>query len=102
MATLITPDGIKSEVFPAAGKGKHFTIEELYKLIGCTTVEHLPMDGNRSMWIDEDGKAVAEPKHNIVAEMILRDSLRKIGRTLIPGDYLVGNVVICEQSEDLQ
>lgn len=102
MAILITPDGIRSEVFPAAGKKKHFTIEELYKLIGCDTVEHLSMDGNRSMWIDENGKFAAEPKHNLVAEMVLRDSLRKMGRMLVPGDYLVGNVVICEEDEDLQ
>lgn len=96
MATLIKPDGTKTEVRPK--NGKDFTIAELYTLIECTTVEVLYMAEGKSMWIDEEGK-FKNPLHNLVAEMILRDSLHKIGRAMIPGDYLVGNALVCDEGE---
>ena len=56
MATLLKIDGTKTEVSPK-NKRNGFTLQEVYDLIGCRMVELVgPMDDDRCMLVDEEGK----------------------------------------------
>lgn len=57
-ALLIKTDGTEMEVSPK--DGKDFSLQEMYDLIGCTTVEHVALGGQEEgtevdMWCDEEG-----------------------------------------------
>ena len=93
MATLIRVDRTTSEVRPAA---KRFTLEEMYGLIGCETVEMLRVPGRpyRCMWFDEDGRGAGK-LHNAAASALL---VRLHGRTL-GADDIVGDVLVTGAGE---
>lgn len=87
MAKLILMDGTESDVTP---KGKDFTLEELYALIGngCDMVEALRLPGRKTMWLDEEGKYRPGLRVNDKATVLAR----KAG--IIPWDVVMGNVLV--------
>lgn len=94
MALLITADGIEFVVTPADGV---FTLHELYALIGngCDLIEVVYLaDRTTVMILDEEGKyrqplAVRNSKATVL--------LKEAGG--IPGDVVLGNVVLASPEE---
>ena len=86
-------------VFEAPAKP---TLEQLYKLIGCTMVERVSgydKDvSNRTfdMWMDEESKCKAPEfiKKNIRATNAWFRWMKRTGHMCIPGDFIAGNIVI--------
>jgi len=93
MATLVRTDGTTAEVRPA---GKKFTLQEMYRLIGCTTVEMLTVPGRpfQRLWMDEEGRLTHKP-HNAHATALL---VKLHGRTL-GADDIVGDVLVTGAGE---
>mgnify|MGYP001588602805 CR=1 FL=1 len=88
MATLIRVDGTTSEVRPI---DKKFTLEEMYRLIGCSTVEliRVPSRPFRQMWIDEDGRASGKQYNGAASALLAKLHGRTLGADDIVGDVLV-------------
>lgn len=87
---LLKTDGVMTQV---SAKNQHtgFTLQELYDLIGngCDMVQRIVLPNKREMWLDEEGKLrKTVPPVNRIATVLLSDAGG------IPGDYVVGNVVI--------
>ena len=89
MATLLTAQGISAEVKP---KGKAFTLEELYGLIGCSTVEMVRLADGRLMWLDEDGKSKQLPPNQKATELLMAAGG-------MPGDFVGGTVLLTTEKE---
>ena len=78
------------------------TLEQLYKLIGCTTVERqsgYDKDvSNRTfdMWCDEESKCkgIEFIKKNLRATNAWYRWMERTGHMNIPGDFIAGNVVV--------
>lgn len=85
-AVLIKTDGSKTDITPK--NGSDFSLEELYELIGCEMVEVVYLTDSGIMIIDEEGKQ----KKPIVMNRIATDIAN------LPGDIIVGNVVVCHTS----
>ena len=92
MAVLIKPNGNVSVVKPANPE-QGFTLDELYKLVECETVQMVNLLGNKTMWIDEEGKFREVHEVNEMATTMLH----KAGG--MPDDYIVGNALICDEGE---
>lgn len=87
MATLVKPDGSTAEVNP--GNGSTFTLEELQALVGgCIQIIHVA----DSLYVmHEEGKLIGlQPNWHAT------DMARAF---LFAGDYLAGDVLICDQGE---
>lgn len=82
-AQLITPDGTITEIMPE--NGTNFHLRELYKLIGCGTIELAHTKDGRYLIMDEEGKLMQKP---------INDKATALYQY---GDYepIVGNVVVC-------
>ena len=92
MAVLVLSNGAMEVV--KAKDSKHFTVEEMYRLIGCDTVEHVMLADGRSMWLDEEGKFADPPKSvNIIATILLELSGG------FPGDKVMGDVLVTDEEE---
>lgn len=89
MALLLKPDGTQREVQPA---GRSFTLEELYALIGCDTVEVIYLPDGRPLVMDEDGKYRKLP---------VNEEATRLGRIagIVPWDVIVGTVLVLEPGE---
>jgi hypothetical protein len=93
MAILLKPNNTSYIVVPK-NKRNGFTLDELYKLIECETVQMIYLDDKRTMWMDEESKLKAVPPPvNILATQYLH----RAGGAL--DDFILGNVLICEKSE---
>jgi hypothetical protein len=92
MAKLIYVDGGEREVFPKSTR-RGFTLQELYDLIPCTTVEHIELADGKGMWMNEDGKYDPNLKPNARATELLHAAGG------IPDDRVVGNVLITDRGE---
>ena len=74
------------------------TIEQLYKLIGCRTVERVSgydkSVSNRTfdIWIDEEGK-FNSPTKNLRATNAWFRWMYRTGHVNIPGDFITGKTV---------
>lgn len=92
MAALILTDGSEREVTPR-DRGCGFTLEELYRLIGCATVQMIELADGRFMWMDEDGKYRTELARNDRATKLLHEAggLRD--------DFIVGTVLVTSAGE---
>lgn len=86
MALWIKANGEQQEVHPA---GKRFTLAELQQMVGGSI--EIISTGSRLYILDEEGKLKGKP-HNVAATHRAHDFLW-------PGDWLAGDVVICEESE---
>ena len=94
MAKLIKDDGSESIVHPANPKDG-FTLEELYSLIGCETVQAIELaDGTTQMWMDEEAKLHGGIQ--FVNEKATR-LLAEAGG--IPGDEVLGTVLLTQPGE---
>lgn len=91
MATLLVPDGTCRDVVPAdAAEG--FTLDELYALLGCQTVEAIAVPGGSWLVFDEDGKG-RDLAYNAEATLVLH---RSGG---MPHDCVVGPALLCAHEE---
>ena len=90
MATLIRATGEQMTVKPASG-GK-FTLEELQGFVSGF-IERIDLQNGKAMYINEDGKAM-QMKLNIAATVCLQQ------RGCLPGDYIAGDAVILDYSEE--
>ena len=66
MATLIRADGTEQDVRPVVGG---FTLDELYNLLGCSTIETLTLHDGRTMVIDEEGKYTDKPRNERATDL---------------------------------
>mgnify|MGYP001576913111 CR=1 FL=1 len=81
---LIKPDG---SVEPYPPKGKTYTLEELQKAVGGYIEILHPPDRALLMVINEEGKLQGLPPNEAAT--------RLMGDRLLPGDYIVGNALVC-------
>lgn len=91
MALLIPPDAPPRELLPA--NPPLFTIEELWAAVGG----YIEIVGRLAdCWVvcNERGKLEGLPVNPVATEL-----LRRAGLLLEPLDYLVGSVLLCENSE---
>lgn len=84
MATLIKTDGTQTVVHPQAGIGKAFVLEELQGYVGGYIEPVYPGNGKICV-VNEEGR-IMQLKSNDRA-------------SLITGYHLVGDVLICDNSE---
>lgn len=92
MANLIHANGDESTVVPNH-PSQGFTLAELYRLIGCSTVQAIELSDGRTMWMDEEAKLrdtwfVNEKATNLLIEA-----------GGVPGDSVLGNVLITVPGE---
>ena len=84
------------------------TLDQLYKLIGCTTIERqsgYDKDvSNRTfdMWMDEESKCKAPEfiKKNERATSAWYEWQSRTGHQSLPGDFIAGNTVIYKKIND--
>lgn len=87
MALFIRVSGEETEVRPA--NGNVFTLSELQEFVGGSV--QIIYIGRKLYAIDEEGKLNKKP-HNVKATHRAHDFL-------YPGDFLAGDVLICDRSE---
>ena len=88
MATLIPAAGEAREIAPA--DGQRFSLAELQAMVGGY-IEALRAPDGRWLFLNEDGKRLELPVNAAVTQLM---ALR-----LQPGDYIVGDVIICNRIE---
>lgn len=93
MANLIHANGDESTVVPNH-PSQGFTLAELYRLIGCSTVQAIELSDGRTMWMDEEAKLSEGLQW--VNEKATKLLLEAGG---IPSDEVIGNVLITEPGE---
>ena len=84
MATLLTAGGREGEVNPA--NGSRFTLAELQAAVGGY-IELLRLNDGRLMVLNDEGKLKGLPFNQMASALAW-------GR-LGPGDYVVGDVLVC-------
>lgn len=91
--TIIYPDGKILYVRPQ--DGKKFSLEELYRLLDCQTVEviHLEGESRKILILDEEGKFKQNPRFNLRASRIAY-RFHKIRET----DVIVGTAMLCDEN----
>lgn len=96
MAKLFTPEMTHTDqaqdVQPASSK-KGFTLEEVYKLLGCDCVEVVGLERGMIMLIDEEGKC-----HTPMSPYNPTATIRAAGR-IDPSDIINGKALVCKSSE---
>ena len=90
MARLIKAIGGESEITPK--NGKKFGLKEAQELVRGY-IQIIPLDGENVMVMDEEGKF----KHNIANSTAT--IIAEQHNALLPGDYIVGDVIICKNDE---
>lgn len=90
MARLIKAIGGETEITPK--NGEMFELEEAQKLVRGY-IQIIPLDRDTVMIMDEEGKF----KHNIANATATR--IAEQHNALFPGDYIVGDVIICKSNE---
>jgi hypothetical protein len=87
MARLYKTDGSVTDVMPESGEA--FTLEELYRLLHCETIEAVTLRSGLVLVLDEEGKLKRPvPPENLNAELLALGVLR-------PDDYIVGDALLC-------
>ena len=89
MAQLIKANGESSKVLPTSGK--FFTLKEMQAFVGGY-IEFRHMDGE-IMVMNEEGKLMGLPANTQATNTLLKSNL------ISQDDYVVGDVLICNQSE---
>lgn len=82
MAILLRTDKPPKPVFPT---GRTFSLEELYSLIDCDTVDFITLPTGALMWVDDNGLLMKKPL-NITASQLA-------------GSTIVGHALITDTSE---
>lgn len=101
MGLLIRSDGTEQEVKPE--DGVKFTLEELYKLIGCEIVERIQISDKYDLIFDEVGKYATPLLKNVKATELAQHWVRVPGDESQPtpwkiatSDFIAGNCMLCE------
>jgi len=89
MATLLKSDGTKETITPA--NGKTFTLKEMQTLVGGF-IQIIGLPNGANLVMNEDGK-IEELPYNLEATLLGE----KAG--IATEDYIVGDVVLCENGE---
>ena len=93
MAELIAADGSRRDVAPA-DRVRGFTLEELYALLNCQTVEAIALAEGDWLIMDEDAKGrTPRLAENPVATKLLHQAGG------IPWDVVLGPVMVCSRKE---
>ncbi len=92
MADLIDGNG-RAKLVQPSNRNHGFTLDELYKLLDCETVEVVNLHDGRLMVIDEEGKF----KENHFVNPKATRMLHLAGG--MPDDYIAGLALICSQEE---
>lgn len=90
MARFIKAIGGEIEITPK--NGKKFGLKEAQELVRGY-IQIIPLDEETVMILDEEGKF----KHNIANAIATR--IAEQHNALFPGDYIVGDVIICKNDE---
>lgn len=90
MAILIEPDSSREEVSPQ--NGGVFTLDEMYNLLNCGMIQIVPLEDDRFLVCDEEGK-LKPHRINPFATILLR---RAGG---MPDDYIAGKALIVDTTE---
>lgn len=85
-AFVIELNGSKREVIPE--NGKDFTLAEMYRHIGCDTVQFLKTYDGRWLIVDEEGK-LKYNVYNAVASLLYLNGM---------SDPIVGKALVCKPS----
>jgi len=93
MATLIMTHGVEGKVLPKNAM-TGFSLDELYHLLSCNTVEMVRLADGRTMWIDEEGKLATPPRPQNEKATVL---LHAAGGS--PNDWIAGPALIAEEGE---
>lgn len=80
--TLITPANARA-VKPASAR-KGYTLDELYELVGCGTVEIIPVGAGMILVVDEEGRRARKPLNRAAS--------------LLAGQPIVGAALYCKAS----
>lgn len=80
---------IEDKIAPEGG----YKLEDLYRLLGCNTVQVIYLADGRLMWIDDNGKFDSSNLANPIPTKLLS---RAGG---IPGDWIAGSALVCKESE---
>jgi len=88
---IINSDGMVIETVPA--NGKDFSIQECQKIVGGYVEALASTDGNFFMVLNEEGKLNSLPPNNVAT------NIAHAAFNLRPGDYIVGDVLICSKSQ---
>lgn len=95
MATLITATGAQSTVSPLDASAG-FSLEEVYRLLECETVQHVNLADGRLMLMDEEAKIRnGQREINLTATRLLMEAGG------LPRDYIIGSVLVCSRTEFL-
>jgi hypothetical protein len=86
-ARIIKADGTEQSARPV--NGETFNLDELYRLLGCQTVEVISTGGRRVMVMDEDAKLKGRPRNDLAT--VIADNIRA-------DDYIAGDVIVCPLS----
>ena len=90
MAKVYRVNGNVEDVRPK--NGKHFSLEEMYALIGCEWVEFVYLS-NGIMVVDEEGKLNAK-EYNDKATAIA-----SVDQAICLGDWIAGDALVCDNNE---
>jgi hypothetical protein len=108
MATLIRPNGMKTEVHPC--NGTDFSLRELKAAIGGGHIEVIRLNQRDVMVLDEDGKGKGLPP-NFEATILLAVKNMNPEEDMVmiaPGimavalqihDFVVGQVLVCDVNQ---
>lgn len=88
MAEIIKTDGIRHATAPA--NGEYFTLEDMQKAVGGM-VEIVELDDRHTMLVNEEGKLLGLP-YNEEADNIFHQHFATL-------DYIVGDVLLCENHQ---
>lgn len=88
---VIQPDSMEAEMRTIRPE-----LEEFRSLVGGD-IEALTLSGTTSACINEDGKRLNLPR-NVLGERFIRRALSVRNQTLMPGDHIVGPVVLVHPS----
>lgn len=95
MAILLRRDGTEETVTPA-NPATGFTLDECYHLLACRTVQHVPVP-RFGILIDEDAKCRDDWSRDVN-----EPATKRYLPWLLPGDVLVGDVLILESRSEFQ
>lgn len=91
MAKLLKPGSASMGISP---NGKSFTLEELYNLLECKTVERVLLPDGSYMWLDEEAKIKRnKPPLNSEATRLLHMAGGQLE------DYVLGNALVANALE---
>lgn len=90
---FIGVDGSVKQIYP---EKKDFTLQEMYKIIGCELVEMVQLSKGVEMWVDEEGLLKEHPIENTVATAYYRKAYPHAD----PDELLiVGNAIIQDKTK---